>query len=241
MDSLIRKLILLRANPKLVETLPQGEIIQMMDTLVKAFRSLQTSIEENKLSGADGYTPQPGIDYATRSETTKMVNKVLSDELSRFEKSVNSLERAIEKRLSRIQDGKDAEVTDAQIQKAAKLAASLIEIPDFATLITMEPQSIRDSLELLQGDERLDRAAVKGIDELERSLQKEIGAINREGGGGVRRLKNLHDVDTSGANGNATIQYQTATGKWLTGVSITVSFTAPTDPKFGDLWIALPA
>lgn len=55
-------------------------------------------------------------------------------------------------------------------------------------------------------------------------------------------LREMGDVDVTSTalNQNATIQYQTASGKWLTGVSITVSQTAPTDPKFGDLWVALP-
>jgi hypothetical protein len=50
-------------------------------------------------------------------------------------------------------------------------------------------------------------------------------------------LNEMDDVEATSPNNNATIQYQTATGIWSTGISITVSPTAPTDPKFGDLWI----
>jgi len=56
-------------------------------------------------------------------------------------------------------------------------------------------------------------------------------------GGGKNQLKFLNDVDVENLNTNATIQYQPVTGKWSTGISITVSDTAPTDPKIGDLWI----
>jgi hypothetical protein len=240
MESLIKKLILLKTNPKLVETLPQAEIIEMMETLIRAFRALQVSIEQNKLKGEAGYTPLAGKDYYSKDQTEEMVSTTLRYQVRKFEKATKELEDTVQKRLKDIRNGIDAEITEDHIQKAAQLASELIELPDFASLIQMEPQAIRDSLELLQDEERLDRKAVKGIDELERGLQQEIGAIRRDGGGGVKRLKNLHDVDTTGSNQNATIQYQTATGKWLTGVSITVSATAPTDPKFGDLWIALP-
>lgn len=53
-------------------------------------------------------------------------------------------------------------------------------------------------------------------------------------------LREMDDLDQTGNNNNSTIQYQTATGKWFTGVSVTVSQTAPTDPKLHDLWISLP-
>jgi hypothetical protein len=53
-------------------------------------------------------------------------------------------------------------------------------------------------------------------------------------------LDDMDDVETTGENNNATLQYQTASGKWFTGVAITVSATEPTDPKFGDLWVSLP-
>ncbi len=43
---------------------------------------------------------------------------------------------------------------------------------------------IRNGLELLIGDERLDRKAVKGIDELEKTLSDKIDAVPRGGGGG---------------------------------------------------------
>jgi vacuolar-type H+-ATPase subunit E/Vma4 len=240
MEDLLRKLVLLKTNPKLIDSLPQGDIIKMMETLVTAFRALQKAIEANKLKGDDGITPIPGKDYQTKREAEEMLSSVLEKELNRFEKKVTTLEKAIEKRLERLRDGKDAEVSTTQIQQAAQIASKLIELPDFSTLITTEPTAIRDALELLQGDERLTKDAIKGLDELEKNLRTEIASVPRDGGV-VKRLKFLNDVDTTAANENATLQYRTATGKWLTGVSITVSATAPTDPKYGDLWIALPA
>jgi hypothetical protein len=237
MEDLLKKLILLKTNPKLIESLPQGEVIKMMETLVTAFRALQKAIEANKLKGDDGITPIPGKDYQTKRESEEMIASVLNKELSRYEKKVTALEKSIEKRLARVRDGKDAEVSIEQIRQAANIAAKLIELPDFSTLITSEPAAIRDALELLQGDERLTKDAIKGLDELEKNLRNEIASVPREGGV-IKRLKFLNDVDTTAANENATLQYRTATGKWLTGVAITVGATPPSDPKYGDIWIA---
>jgi hypothetical protein len=84
---------------------------------------------------------------------------------------------------------------------------------------------------MLQGAfERLD----KEIEELKKAPRNQDHVI--------KRLRYMSDVDvgTTKPNEKATLQYQTASGKWLTGVSITVSQVAPTDPKFGDLWISVP-
>jgi hypothetical protein len=87
------------------------------------------------------------------------------------------------------------------------------------------------------------------VKEIETRITKRADDTYNENAAALRRvsardydLKELKDVDiaTTAPNQLATIQYSTARGKWLTGVSITVSDTAPTDPKYGDLWISIP-
>lgn len=238
---ILNKLHAYKKNPDLIKEVSNTELADLVLVVMGAVQAIEQSIKEGRL---DGRTPQPDKDYLSAESARRMlsaeVNRMIAKVDGTLSETSTNFERRVQKAIQNIRHGNDGVVTEAEIARAAQMAASLIQLPDFASLITMEPQAIRDSLELLQGDERLDRTAVKGIDEMERSLQKEIGSIIREGGGGVKRLKNLHDVETTGANEKATIQYQVATGKWLTGVAITVSSTEPVDPKFGDIWVALP-
>jgi len=75
-------------------------------------------------------------------------------------------------------------------------------------------ERIRDGLEVLQGDERLDASAVKGLPEFQKETTRQIS-------GGLTRAKT--DSIYTKFHGGAS--------------DITVSATAPTDPELYDLWI----
>jgi len=245
---LLKRLLLIRRNPGLANTIPQGEIFAMLEKVIKAFGELQKAVAEGRLKGADGFTPVAGKDYPTERQVYTAVQDVLDRELSRFTREAEK----IKKSLSNGKDGKDAVITQKQIDQIAKLAAGLVVLPDVATIITMEPQAIRDALELLDGDERLDAQYIRGLDkyldgkiaDLTNSLSSRIASQGGTSRNLIRQmiaeidLDDLRDVDASSPNNNATIQYQTATGVWTQGISITVSATEPTDPKYGDIWIS---
>jgi DNA repair exonuclease SbcCD ATPase subunit len=153
------------------------------------------------------------------------LNQKLSESENRVQNSIDAAESRVTKKIP-----KRVDLTDIRNE----IQALKDSLPNFATLITMEPEAIRDALELLDGEDRLDASAIKNLD------QYATKQVTGGGWGVVRRLSNLDDVNvqTTRPNENATIQYQTASGKWFTGVSITVSDTPPSDPKVGDLWIA---
>jgi len=75
-------------------------------------------------------------------------------------------------------------------------------------------ERIRDGLEVLQGDERLDASAVKGLPEFQKETTKQIS-------GGLTRAKtdSLYTKFHEGAS------------------NITVSATAPSNPELYDLWV----
>ena len=75
-------------------------------------------------------------------------------------------------------------------------------------------ERIRDGLEVLQGEERLDASAVKGLPEFQKETTRQIS-------GGLTRAKT--DSIYTKFHGGAS--------------DITVSATAPTDPELYDLWI----
>ena len=173
------------------------------------------------IQGIDGKTPVADRDYLSKETAQSLIADLTA-------KTKAELESIIANKLSTISNGKDAVITDELIERIAELAQSMIELPDFPTLITMEPESIRNALELLQDDERLDISAIKGLDEYDEvaRLAREPRVIN---GGGVSKnwvtgyVNNKYKLVTSNytitaddnlvcGTGNITITPPTAVG-----------------------------
>jgi hypothetical protein len=406
-QEILKKAALLKRNPQLANVIPNSEVITLLNDVLGAFVNLQKAVNDGRLKGDkgdkgdNGKTPVVGEDYPSFDQINGVLNAALTEYGTKYQNLQNELQKAIS-RASELTNGKDAEITEEMIEEIAELAFSLIEMPDFNALIetriTASPESIRDALELLQGDERLDASAIKGLENfiktvyvnggggigknqvfnfireaiadgtissggdmtkavydpdddgiVEQSKRELVAFINKTGStlnggiivylktssassnypeavkanastettssktigavyqdtindavgyivtsgevdnldtsaysigdrlwlattdgqitttrptppnhavfiGTVTRAQNgngrilyaiqngyeldeLHNVDTTDANTNATIQYQPSTGIWETGVAITVSATAPTDPKLNDIWI----
>lgn len=98
------------------------------------------------------------------------------------------------------------------------------------------PIEVRDKLETLEDDERLDASAIKNLD-------KFFGRIKRKGKdmlvGGIRFFENLADVSivVTKKRQDLLAQYNTTNNRWENGVAFTVSLTAPTSPQVNDVWI----
>lgn len=139
---------------------------------------------------------------------------------------------------------------DFDIQKASKLLKSDIErverlIPDLPDLAYLEnrievvrksipkpltAEQVRDKLETLNGDERLDKSAIKGLEE---ALKKKEGpttvnSIFSRSGGGVTQSE-----QTSGVSLTSSM----AKGKGVISFYIPVQDTPPEDPWISMLWV----
>ena len=89
-------------------------------------------------------------------------------------------------------------------------------INSFPTELTINNEAIRDGLELLQGDERLDKSAIKGLDELIDDL-REIARTQQPQAVGVRLLRYLSDVNIEGITDGQTIVWDVATNRFIPG------------------------
>lgn len=152
-NDLTKRLLLLKANPKLAEMLPQAEILAMMTDVLTAITQLKKTIEENKLRGekgetgspgAPGFTPRPEIDYPT--------NKQFKEALKAFESQFKALDKTIKAKLADVQNGKDAQITPELIAEVAELAKSRIELPDVALLVAVETDAFWSALDILEED-----------------------------------------------------------------------------------------
>lgn len=75
-------------------------------------------------------------------------------------------------------------------------------------------ENIRNALESLQGDDRLDKSAIRGLDEMLEEMQKGGKVV---GAAGVRLLKYLADVNVEGITDGQSLVWDAATSKFIPG------------------------
>lgn len=84
------------------------------------------------------------------------------------------------------------------------------------TELTINNEAIRDGLELLQGDERLDKSAIKGLDDLIEDLRT-IARTSQPQAVGVRLLRYLSDVNIEGITNGQTLIWNSTTNRFEPG------------------------
>ena len=212
---LLRRLELYRREPEVVKPLDSGELAELLLIVLDYIKSTDKNVKAGVLKGEkgdpgrDGKPLVPGKDYMTLHE-----QKVRMREM--FERAKQEIRDGIDGK-----DGKDAEVTEEQIQEAAERAFQMIQLPNFEALITQEPQAIRDALELLQDDERLDAKAIKG-------LEDELTKIRNATDNAMR-------ASVGGTNKNW-VNQRVSQIRLEELANVYVSDTAPASPQVGDFW-----
>lgn len=96
----------------------------------------------------------------------------------------------------------------------AKIESLQEGINNFSTELTSNPEAIRDALELLQGDERLDKSAIRGLDELIDDLRL-LSRTGQPQAVGVRLLRYLSDVNIEGITDGQGIAWDSATQRFI--------------------------
>jgi hypothetical protein len=117
------------------------------------------------------------------SSLKQEVKELVVNELKRISSEHSSKMLEVDDKISMVKNGEDAD-EDVIVGKVLEK----IEIPEIEEIENSLPRlgsQIRDSLELLQGDNRLDISAIKGIEELLNSVK---GSKLGGGGGGFSKL-----------------------------------------------------
>lgn len=107
----------------------------------------------------------------TKEQAIALV-KAKIDELSIQQSSLLS---SVEAKLAEVKDGRDAD--EQSIIDAVLSRIPAVEIPEAET-----PETLRDKIETLTGEERIDKSAIKGIDEALEELGKS-GKVTIKGTG----------------------------------------------------------
>jgi len=114
------------------------------------------------------------------------------------------------------------------------------KITDIEEELPQLGEEIRDGLELLRGEERLDKKAIRGLDDYsEVSRLARIKSTSGGGGGSIaRNFYQLFDVPQSYADqANKLVKVNSGETALEFGLRITVADTQPTGPAVGDIWL----
>jgi len=140
---------------------------------------------------------------------------LIEDYLAKVETATNQKMREVDEKVKELKNGIDGK--DADEQAIADRVLREVQSPIIEKIEKNLPklgEPIRDALELLDGDQRLDKSAIRGLDEL---LEKHNGQ-NIPYVGGIRYLSQLVDIliGSDLADGHA-IVWDAANNRWKNG------------------------
>ena len=171
------------------------------EEFVKAFESLVSyvlkiekrnnlEIESLKTNFSDTIEKIQGIVDATISELKGRVNNIfVGERLDEMHKSIKDKLSSVDERMSTVRDGKDADENRVMEGVMKKIRVPKDGSPD-------TPLDIRNKLETLTGDNRLDKSAIRGIEEIERVLKAPTDGKTFVIGGRGRNSVHLYDLSS---------------------------------------------
>ncbi len=215
-QELLKRIAATKVRPDITRDLTPGELADLVLVVLGYVKKVNADVERGRLKGdpgRDAYTPKPDVDYLSLPSAKREIDALIASAVSEMRSDISEKLGAVRDG----RDGRDAEVTDEHIERAAAIAASLIELPDFATLITSEPAAIRDSLELLSGDERLSIDAIRGLSDVLAELAAR--ATTQKVLQGKSLLSFLNDVDVEGIANGETLVWNSTREKFEPGAA----------------------
>jgi len=166
------------------EFVSPADFKRVVDVFVKSFKDFKTEVSQNMASH-----------MAEMVSFTKKMTSQVSEAEKRLEKQVTDSERSIKAELDEARQQlnqavkvlNDSAITPPALDQAVgDILVLTKKVDDLNELRSAE--NIRNALEVLEGDERLDKSAIKGLDE---EIEK-IKSTARSGGGGTSSVGVAH-------------------------------------------------
>lgn len=191
---------------------------------------------------------------ASESDFLKLKSQVFS-EIGMLSSKLESKSKQIDDKMAQLRDGLDGK--DADEESVIMQVLARIKLPEYRAPMMDGPDEIRNKLEVLQGLDRLDKSAIKGIEQIEEKVQEiSLRPTGRLGGakgiglyiGGAKKLLTAQQINLIAGSGIA-LTYAHANGRnditisatgsvALTPIAMTgdiddsnVSFTAASEPS----------
>jgi polyhydroxyalkanoate synthesis regulator phasin len=218
---------------EILETVDKGfatsdEVAEICSQIINSVKQLKTVTEEQYKD----ITSKIGVILSNHNVLSRDLDHssdILSKEITALKKVVANL------KLQHGKDGKDGKDADIDLvaEKASKLAQNdlinilpkELKLEDVLKDLPAYGEKVRDALELLQGEERLDASAIKGLQEIIKGLKQEKATII----GANKPLSGLLDVDVAGILPNQSIKWNGQTWVAYTPSDGVSSFTELSD------------
>lgn len=185
------------------------------EELLALIKPLIPEVKDGK-DGEDGKTP-------TESELLALIRPLVDGLEERVTPTDTRLKKLIKPLIPEVRDGEDGYTPikgkDYFDGKDGKDGS-----PDTAKQIVNKLESL---------NQHLSYSKLKGTPDLE-ELAMRIKRASK-----TVSLNELDDVEAGDKRQDLLLQYNTTNKRWQDGIAITVSNTAPTDPKVNDIWIEI--
>lgn len=206
----------------LMDNVSRQEFLDAFKSIIKQVLEL-----EKKLIAKNGQMSQ-----SAQKETRQLIQDT-KDAIDKLFKEQSAGMNLINDRVRRLHSGKDgkdgARGEDGRTPTQEELASLIKQLlPEIPEIEKETPEQIRDKIESLKEEERLDKSAIRGFKEEMDNLRKEISSIPRGGGGGrgkhfVMKRVNLTD-QCDGATKSFTMPKDTTAIVGIFGTQFPVTF-----------------
>lgn len=210
--NVVEHLKLIKEKPGVYEMISDGALADLLLQLLQK----QSILSRPKII-VEKYE-QPAIDTMSRAEQEDLIKTLIeSIPLPEVTPAENGRDG---------KDGKDAEITEDVIQEIVDIVYDSLfpELP-----LPLSSEEVRNRLELLVDDERLDKSAIKGIEEIEEAIEELKRRPSSFGSVGVTVSKVRQLIaENSVSNGEDTPTYEKISQN-LPSDNITYSYNVNND------------
>jgi len=180
-----------------IDTPSTKEVAELVATIIQVVQETRKHLEKQALEN--------------KRDLNNLVNHLTEQEVEKISEALDNLEKKAEKAIKSVNEKTKLDLDTITIGfqvELSKLKDSIPEKADFTEIYDkikgverkivppkeIEAMEIRDKIESLEGDERLDRKSIKGLDEELKRIEKTASTAK----GGVRRVYQPYVDDFSG-------------------------------------------
>lgn len=190
---ILSKLNAYKKNPQVFQPLTTEEMADLVILVLSQVREIEKAIETKRLDIDSKFSrkTEESISKLERdnktllTELTNKVNGLITQSDAVLNETASQLETRVQQAIENIRNGENGIVTEEEIERAASIAYSMMELPDFDELvmnqITSNGEAIRNALELLQGDARY-KVEINDVQGLEKALNDLAQIRSTQGG-----------------------------------------------------------
>ena len=190
------------------------EFVSSFEAVLKQVLAIEEKIVANNRKAVEelrGLTKTLGGELKSTSVANfTKVKDLFVTQISKALKEQENGMNFIYDKIRNLKSGKDADET-----KIIQNVLAQIKLPKQKEVILDTPEEIRNKLETLQNDERLDKNAVKGLEELIKELREAIEARPLGGQGGVLNVGVRFETPTGTIDEVNTIFYVNKAPKYI--------------------------